>query len=73
MNPVYIKMLQWALCQLFGTEKGKAITVSLTTGPFAELLRNANPTTTATLFGVSAAVFTQNQRQTRTNDTGNEN
>lgn len=72
MNPVHVKILQWALCQLFGTEKGRGITIALTGGPFAEVLRNAKPTTVVTLFDVSAAVFIQNQRQTRTNDTGNE-
>lgn len=73
MNPVYVKMLQWVLHQLFGTAKGKAITAAITTGPFADLLKDANPITIGTLFGVSAAVFTQNKRQTRTDDTGNKN
>lgn len=43
MNPVYVKMLQWALCSLFGTRKGKGITEALTTGPFADLLKDAGP------------------------------
>ena len=73
MNPIAVKMLQWALCFLFGTTKGKGITAALTTGPFAELLKNENSLSVNTLFGVAAAVFNQNNKQTRTNDTGNEN
>ncbi len=72
MNPVYVKMLQWALCSLFGTRKGKGITEALTTGPFAELLKNENALSVNTLFGVAAAVFKQNEKQIRDNDTGNE-
>ena len=42
MNPIAVKMLQWALCQIFGTAKGKGITAALTTGPFADFLQKAD-------------------------------